>query len=139
MPNGAVGAAETVDIVAGNRPLLDEQLPHRHHFPFDLLTLGTEIIVLAGRWVGIDLGDLEDTALFPTVGQVANVGYPVVFERRDDARGPPVEARRDVLLPIGDEITLGSPGIDGHVDAKTEARGFRDVLHQLHSRAPDRT
>jgi hypothetical protein len=58
MPDRAIGAGEVADIIAGKGALLDEQLTHRHHFPFDLLTLGAEIIVLAGRRIGIDLGDL---------------------------------------------------------------------------------
>src|SRR4051794_8546235 len=40
MPDRAVGAAEVEHDRAGDRTLLDEQLTHRHHFPFDLLTLG---------------------------------------------------------------------------------------------------
>src|SRR5262249_7869156 len=106
-----VGPAETEDIVAGERPLLDEQFAHGHHLPFDLLAFGAEIVVLAGLRVRIDLGDLEHAALLPSLGQVAHVGHPIVFERRDDARGPAVEARRDVLLPVGDEIALRGLGI----------------------------
>src|SRR6516164_11316287 len=44
MPDRAVGAAQMERIGAGECPLLDEPLAHRHHFPFDLLTLGTQII-----------------------------------------------------------------------------------------------
>ncbi len=135
VPDGAVGAAETENIIAGERPLLDEQFAHGHHLPFDLLTLGAEIVVLAGLRVGIDLGDLEHAALLPSLGQVADVGHPVVFERRDHARGPAVEAGRDVLLSVGDEIALRGLRIDVHVHAETEARGFRDILHHLHLRA----
>src|SRR5262245_33614058 len=54
MPNGTVGAAEMVGIIAGNRPFLDKQFPHRHHFPFDFLTLRAQIIVLAGCWIRIN-------------------------------------------------------------------------------------
>ena len=97
MPYGAVGAAETMDVVAGDRPLFDEQFAHRHHFPFDLLTLGAEIVVLAGLRIGIDFGYLERAAFLPTLGEIAHVGHPVVFDRGDDPRGAPVKARRDVL------------------------------------------
>ena len=124
-----------VDVVAGDGSLLDEQFAHRHHFPFDLLALGAEIVVFAGRRIGIDLGNLEHAALLPAVGEVADIGHPVVFERRDHARGAPVEARRDVLLSVGDEIAFGSLGIDGHVDAEPKAGRLRDVFHQLHLRA----
>ena len=83
--------------------------------------VGAEMVVLAGRRVGIDLGNLEHAALLPSLGQVADVGHPVVFERRDHARGLAVEARRDVLLPVGDEIALRGLGIDVHVPHRTIA------------------
>ena len=135
MPDRAVGAGEVADIVAGKRAFLDEQLAHRHHFPFDLLALGAEIIVLAGLRIGIDLGDLKVAALPPAHRQVLVVGLPVVFQRRHHPRGRAVEARGDVLLAVGDEIRLGSLGVDGDVHAETKAGSLGDVLHELHLRA----
>ena len=71
----------------------------------------------------------------PGLRQLADIGHPVVFERRDDPRRAPIEARRDVLLPVRDEIALRGLGVDVHVHAETEPGRFRDVLHDLHLRA----
>ena len=71
----------------------------------------------------------------PRFGEIADVRHPIVFERRDHPRGAPIEARRDVLLPVRDEIALRGLGIDIHVHAEAEPRRLRDVLHHLHLRA----
>ena len=135
MPDGSIRAGEAVHVVAGDRPLFDEQLTHRHHFPFDLLTLGAEVIVFAGLRVGIDPGDLEHAALLPSVSEIAHVGHPVIFQCRDDPRGPALEAGRDVLLPVGDEIAIGALGINRYMHAQSQTCRFRHVFHQLHLRA----
>src|SRR5262249_21606682 len=49
MPDGAVGAAQMQWIIAGDCALLDEQLAHWHHFPFNLLAFGAQVVVFAGR------------------------------------------------------------------------------------------
>ena len=48
MPDRAVGTGKGMGRFAGDGALLDEQLAHRHHFPFNLLTLDAEIVVSAG-------------------------------------------------------------------------------------------
>ena len=135
MPDGTIGAGEAVRIVARDRAFLDEQFAHRHHFPLDLLPLGAEVIVLAGRLVGIDFRDLQGAALLPALRHAGRVGHPVVFQRGDDPGRIAVEAGGDVLLPVRHEIGLGILGIDRHVNAQPEAGGFRHVFQKLHLRA----
>src|SRR5438034_10351268 len=74
MPDRAVGAAEAENVIAGQRSFLDEQLAHRDHLPFDLLAFSAAIVVLAGRRIRIDLGDLEHAALLPGLRQLATLG-----------------------------------------------------------------
>jgi hypothetical protein len=78
MPDRAVGAAQMECIVSRNRPLFDEQLTYRHHFPFDLLPLGAEVIVFAGRWIGIDLGNPQGAAVPPGGGKILVIGLPSI-------------------------------------------------------------
>src|SRR5262249_22098039 len=38
---------------------------------------------------------------------------------------------RDVLLPVGDEVAIGTLGIDGHVNTEAQPGRLGGVLHQL--------
>src|SRR5215471_18409237 len=132
MPYRAVGAAEMERVGARNRALLDKQFAHRNHFPFDLLPFGAEIIVFSGRRIGVDFRDFQSSAVHPGHRQVLVVWLPIIFERHDDSRRPPVEACRDIFLPVGNEVALGGLWIDGYMDTEAQARRLRDVLQYLH-------
>src|SRR5262249_42122889 len=87
MPDRAVGAAKMDRIIAGDRALLDEQLAHRDHFPFNLLAFGAQVVVFASRQIGIDFGNLQGAAVPPCRGEVRLVWLPVVLERCENPRG----------------------------------------------------
>ncbi len=135
MPDRAVGATQRQWIGAGHRAFLDEQLAHRHHFPVDLVALRALVVVEPGLRIGIDLLDGERAALHPGIAQLADIGRPVVSQRRLHLRRRAIEAGGDVLLAIGHEVGLCVLGVDGDMHAEPQPGAFRHVLDQLHLRA----
>ena len=132
-----VRARQRLHGIARQLARIGEILAHRHHFPIELVALGSAVIVEA-RLGGLDEArDAHLAALEPIVLQqaVRLIADPVEAEGLDDlglvVAGRALEETDDVLLPIGDGEAAGV-GEDHRMNAEADARRLGDVFQQIH-------